>query len=343
LRVGASSIEKRLSITQAAYRLAANTAAEQPETPYNEISMSDPLWRRIRMRVPANVSVIEVRDILRQWLVGRRLRELARLSVSHIARRYPRYPYRGRGRMLRALGPNLASMTTWSAVDTELQGEMAHVFNHTPRVHKFAHYLPIYESVVDRTRPIRMLEIGDFYGDSLQMWQEYLHPDSLIVSIDINSKLLKIADSVGIHVRFGGEQGVSFLREVAAEFGPFDVILDDGSHTSSHMVDSFRCLFANVSSDSGVYMVEDVDCDYWKSYRDSRVSFIDLVRALIDAMHGHYQVTTSETNFRVGHPDRVREVSVPAITPILGSIEIYDSIVVVRRATRDLARSIYRS
>ena len=253
-----------------------------------------------------------------------------------------RYPYRGRRRMLRALGPNLASMTTWSAVDTELHGEMAEVFNRTPRVQKLAHYLPIYESVVDRTRPIRTLQIGSFYGGSLQMWQEYLHPDSLIVGIDINSKLLKIADSGGIHVRIGGEQNVSFLREVAAEFGPFDVILDAGDHTSSHMVESFRCLFANALSDSGVYVVEDVDCDYWMRYRDSRVSFIDLVRALIDAMHGHYQVATSETKFRVDHSDRIREVSVPAITPILGSIEIYDSIVIVRRTTRDLTRSIYR-
>jgi hypothetical protein len=190
------------------------------------------------------------------------------------------------------------------------------------------------------------------------MWREYLHPDSLIVGIDVNSKLLKIADSGGVHVRIGGGQDVSFLREVAAEFGPFDFILDSGSrfviqvqssaagrigHTSSHMVDSFRCLFANALTDSGVYMVEDVDCDYWTFYRDSRVSFIDLVRALIDAMHGHYQVATGETNFRVGHPDRIREVSVPAITPILGGIEIYDSVVVVRRATRELTRIIYRS
>jgi hypothetical protein len=269
-----------------------------------------------------------------------------------------RYPYRGRGRMLRALGPDLASMTTWSAVDTELHGEMAEIFDRTPRVHKLAHYLPIYESVVDRTRPIRMLEIGSFYGGSLQMWQEYLHPDSLIVGIDINSKLLKIADSGRTHVRIGGQEDFTFLREVAAEFGPFDFILDSGSrflipvlssavgragHTSSHMVDSFRCLFANALSDSGVYMVEDVACDYWTFYRDSRVSFMDLVRALIDAMHGHYQVVASETNFRVGHPDRIQKVSVPAITPILGSIEIYDSVVVVRRATRDLPRSIYRS
>jgi hypothetical protein len=202
-----------------------------------------------------------------------------------------------------------------------------------------------------------MLEIGSFHDDSLEMWREYLHPESLIVCIDLSQKLLKIADSGGAHVRIGGRRDISFLREVAAEFGPFDFILDGGSrsfthvlpslagragHTSSHMVDSFRCLFANALSDSGVYMVEDVDCDYWTFYRDSRVSFMDLVKALIDALHGHYQVATGETNFRVGHPDRIREVSVPAITPILGSIEIYDSVVVVRRATRDLTRSIYR-
>lgn len=261
---------------------------------------------------------------------------------------------RDRNRMLSALGSDLSSMTIWSAVDTELDGELAEVFNRTPRVHKLAHYLPIYESVLDRTRPIRMLEIGSFYGGSLQMWREYLHPDSLIVLIDINSKLLRIADSEGVHIRFGVEQDGSFLREVAAEFGPFDVILDDGlsrraghaksdgGHTSSHMVDSFRSLFANALTDGGVYIVEDVYCDYWTAYRDSRVSFVDFVRALIDAMHGHYQRATSETNFQVGHPGRLREVSVPAITPILGGIEIYDSIVVVRRATRDLTRSICR-
>ncbi len=46
------------------------------------------------------------------------------------------------------------------------------------------------------------------------------------------------------------------------------------------MVDSFRCLFANALSDSGVYMVEDVHCDYLTPYRDSRLSFVDFVRAL---------------------------------------------------------------
>lgn len=256
-----------------------------------------------------------------------------------------RYPYRGRRRMLSVLGPDLASMTTWSAAgtDADLHGEMAEAFNRTSRIHKLAHYFPIYESVVDRTKPVRMLEIGNFYGDSVRMWQEYLHPNSRVVGIDIDSKLLKIADSSGVHVQLVDDRNISFLRKVATEFGPFDLILDDGNHTSSRMVNCFRSLFMNSLDDTGVYIIEDVDCDYRKSYRDSHISFIDFVRALIDAMHYHHQATASETNFRIDHPDRIQDVSVPAITPILGSIAIYDSIIVVRRATRNLTRSICRS
>lgn len=296
--------------------------------------MNDSRGQRIRGRTPTKSSAIRAREILAV------LRELVRPTVSPMARRFP---YRGRAKTLRVLGPDLASMSTWSAVETDLHGEMAEIFSRTPRVHKLAHYFSVYESVVDRSRPIRMLEICGFHGGSLQMWREYLHPDSRIVSVDIDSKLLKVGGSDGIHVRIGDERGAPFLTELAAEFGPFDVILDEGSHTSSHMVDSFRCLFADALHEGGLYIVEDVHCDYWTFYRDSRISFMDLVKALIDAMHGHYQVASGETNFRVGHPDRLLEVVVPAVTPILGGIEIYDSIVIVRRATRDLTRSIYRS
>lgn len=216
--------------------------------------------------------------------------------------------------MLRALRPELASKTIWSVVDTELRGEIADVVNRTPRVHRLPHFSPIYEPVIDRTRPIRVLEVGGFYGDSVQMWQQYLQPDSLIVGIDIDSRLARIQDSTGVHVRMGGEQNDSFLREVAAEFGPFDIIIDAGSKTSSQLVDSFRCLFETALNDSGVYMIDDVYCDYW-SFVGS-FSFRDLVRALMDAMWGHYQFATSIANFRAGH------------------------LVVVRRAARDVPTEV---
>jgi hypothetical protein len=255
---------------------------------------------------------------------------------------YRRYRYRGRNRMLRKLGPGLATMTPWRAVDPLPRGELATVFHRVSGVHKWAHYLPIYEAVLDRNRPIRMLEIGVFRGGSLRMWREYLHPQSVIVGIDIEPSCKQFeSPDEEIYVRIGEQQDIAFLQQVIEEFGPFDVVLDDGSHRASHMIDSFRYLFANALSDTGVYIVEDVSCDYWQTYRDSRVSFLDFTRILIDAMHAHYHIAESEFNFRPNHKYRLSEVPVPVITPMLSSIEIYDSIVVVRRGARELPNSIF--
>lgn len=253
-----------------------------------------------------------------------------------------RYPFRGRRRMLKTLGSDLGSTTKWRAVNIATRGESAGGFSDNRSVQELARYLPLYETVIDQSTPIRMLEIGRFYGSRLERWRQLLHCDSLVVGADPKSKLLKIADSNGIHVQFGADYGAPFLNNIAAEFGPFDVIIDAGNHTSSHMVDAFRSLFTKALTDSGFYIVEAVSCDYWKSQRDSRISFIDLLRALIDAMHAPYQVTSGVTNFQIGHEDLIREVEVPAITPVLGGIEIYDSLVIVRRAVRNLAQSMYR-
>ncbi len=255
-----------------------------------------------------------------------------------------RYPLGSARRMRTVLGPELAAPSIWPAVDTPPEGELGAVFEKSDGVHKWLHYLPVYESVIERSRPIRMLEIGVFHGGSLQMWREYLHPQSVIVGIDIDPNCKQFDDPErNVHVRIGGQQDVPFLQEVNSEFGPFDVILDDGSHMTSHMVESFRSLFTSALAEPGTYIVEDVHSNYWKSYRDSPVSFVDFIAVLVDAMHAHYPDADSELKFRTGHPDRLGEVSVPRITPKLGSIEIHDSIVVVRKASRDLPRSVYQT
>jgi hypothetical protein len=244
--------------------------------------------------------------------------------------------------MLRALGPDLSAATVWAAVDSPLHGDMAAIFNNTPGVVKFAHYLPIYEAEVDRSRPIRMLEIGVFRGGSLQLWRNYLHFQSVIVGIDIDADC-KSYENAGknIFVRIGSQENISFLREVAEELGPFDVIIDDGSHMTSHMTDSFRFLFVNALTDRGVYIVEDIHSNYWKRYRDSSMSFVDFTAILIDAMHAHYQLAHSESSFGNRSHGRLTEISVPMITPILRSIEVLDSMVIIRRGSRELPRPIY--
>jgi methyltransferase family protein len=275
----------------------------------------------------------------------RQLLDRANLAPSRKAPfLHRRYPYGGARRMQSALGPELAAPSTWRAVDTPPAGELAAIFAKTGGVHKWLHYLPVYESVIDRSRPIRMLEIGVFHGGSLRMWREYLHPHSVIVGIDIDPNCKQYEDPENnVHVRIGGQQDSTFLQEVNAEFGPFDVILDDGSHMTSHMVEAFRSLFGSALAEPGVYIAEDVHSNYWKSYRDSSMSFVDFIAVLVDAMHAHYPGAEGEPNFRSDHPARLQEVSVPRITTKLDSIEIHDSIVLVRKASRDLPRSVYQS
>lgn len=284
-------------------------------------------------------------------LVSRLNSVLGRVNLA-LSRRPPflvrRYPYRGRRSMLAALGPELAAETQWTAVDGPLpESDLTAIFESTEDVTKWAQYLPVYEAALApfRDRPIRMLEIGVARGGSLRMWRRYLHPESTLVGLDIDPACRRFdAPQQGVHVRIGAQQDTGFLRGVVSEFGPFDVILDDGSHMTSHMVESFRYLFPNALAAGGVYIVEDLHSNYWTAQRDSDLSFVDFAGWLVDAMHAHYQLAAGEPDFRVGHPRRRQAFAVPLATVLLESVEFHDSIAVIRRADgrRELPRSIYR-
>ena len=74
---------------------------------------------------------------------------------------------------------------------------------------------------------------------------------------------------------------------------------------TSHMVQTFRHLFPNGLASAGVYIVEDIQANYWKPFRDSPMSFVDFTKWLIDAMHAHYQSAegTSRPSAWVGRAD----------------------------------------
>lgn len=257
-------------------------------------------------------------------------------------------PYRSARRMRRAIGPGLGAVTTWTATDGAVpDSDFEKIFNSTVGIHKCLHYLPIYEATLSplRHRPVRMLEIGVHQGGSLEMWRRYLHPDSVVTGIDIDPACKRFDNpSHNIHVRIGPQQDLRFLRQVTNELGPFDVILDDGSHTASHMVDSFRFLFPTSLAPGGIYIVEDLCANYWTPYRDSRMSFMDLIKWLIDAMHAHYMQMLSPYEFKVGAESRREQLNVPVATLLLEKLEIYDSIAVIHRSKerKELPRYVER-
>lgn len=258
-----------------------------------------------------------------------------------------RYHYRPDRRVLDLLGPGLSAPVPWPAPGepTLPSGELAAIFLATPGFHKWVHYLPIYERTLAgvRNTAVRLLEIGVDRGGSLAAWRQYLGPEATLVGIDIDPSCAAHGDPAhGTHVRIGAQQDAAFLRSVVQEFGAFDVILDDGSHVASHLVATFRCLFAEGLAGGGLYLAEDLQTSYWRHYRDAPLSFIDVAKGLVDLLHAQYQDEGMlETDFRAG-PGRRREVTVPRIVRLIESIEFHDGLVVIRKAQglRELPSSI---
>lgn len=183
-------------------------------------------------------------------------------------------------------------------------------------IHKFAHYFPIYERYFEpwRNRSLVFWEVGVYGGGSLQMWQRYFGPTARIVGLDINPRC-KAHESEGVAVRIGDQADPRFLRSVIEEFGPPDVVLDDGSHHMGPTWATFETVYPEVPK-NGVYMVEDMQTSYWEEYGggvDKPDAFINRCKGLIDKLNADHARGAVE-------PD--------AFTRTTDSISFHDSVVV---------------
>jgi hypothetical protein len=176
-------------------------------------------------------------------------------------------------------------------------------FNHTGRViHKWVHFLEIYDKHFGQyeNSAVKMLEIGVYKGGSLEMWRDVFGPAATIFGVDIDPACANVFDPPN-QVRIGSQDDQQFLRQVAAEMGQPDLVLDDGSHVGRHQWDSFEVLFPLLEP-GGTYMLEDLHTSYWSNYEGgyrSARSGIGLVKQIIDDMHGWYhnrqQLTMAQT------------------------------------------------
>ena len=123
-------------------------------------------------------------------------------------------------------------------------------------------YTPNYHSLFARFRDqeLRVLEIGvggygdeDRGGESLATWRDYF-PKARIIGLDIQKKVLDFGPRVRIVQ--GSQVDADFLAQIVAEEGPFDLIIDDGSHQNEHVIESFKILFPTLAP-GGTYVVED--------------------------------------------------------------------------------------
>jgi tRNA G46 methylase TrmB len=116
---------------------------------------------------------------------------------------------------------------------------------------KYEHgYTEIYQQYFKniKHKKLRILEIGigggentKYGGNSLKMWAKYF-PKSDIFGIDLYDKSL--IDYRRIKTFQGSQSDENFL----AQFQNLDIIIDDGSHMNSDVIQSFEILFSKLNA-----------------------------------------------------------------------------------------------
>jgi hypothetical protein len=157
-------------------------------------------------------------------------------------------------------------------------------------------YTPHYQRrfVSMRHLPVKLLEIGvggytdpTMGGESLRMWREYFdNPDSVIVGLDIHVKDRDLAP--GCYIEKGNQTDPRVLDHLNDLYGPFDIVVDDGSHQPDDILQSWVVLWNHLSP-GGWYCIEDLQTSYWAPFGGSSVrtgdSVIGFLQGLIDRIH----------------------------------------------------------
>ena len=133
------------------------------------------------------------------------------------------------------------------------------ILDHAAFPQKMPHILSFYRRLLtglDR-EPASILEIGVKGGGSAAMWKG-LFPNASVVGIDIKLRrwLTRQPSADGVLYLQGDQTDVARLEEIAAKYGPFDLVIDDGSHVTDHVAGTLRCLLPHVRP-GGVYVIED--------------------------------------------------------------------------------------
>lgn len=185
---------------------------------------------------------------------------------------------------------------------TETLDAIALSLNPIPDKSSLSHgYTLVYESYLAplRDQAIRLLEIGVWEGASLAMWSRAF-PRGLVVGVDLDLSRVKKPIPPNVALLQGSQDDRAFLQHVALH-GPFDVVIDDGSHLPAHQRASFDALWPHVVP-GGLYIVEDLQVAYALN-EHSMLHYLGTT--LQNALHGrgqslHARPTIQEAKKLVG-------------------------------------------
>jgi hypothetical protein len=178
-----------------------------------------------------------------------------------------------------------------------------------------------------KDKPIKLLEIGIYNGDSVKLWEEYFQKAELHF-VDITYQHINYF-SRRAHYHIANQESVSDLQMLMKKTsGNFDIIIDDGGHTMTQQITSFKCLFPHVKS-KGLYIIEDLHTSYWEghygggSHPNTTIAFL---KGLIDDVN-FVGARTGRANHSNIDPSISKELNLYRTQ--IESIHFYDSVAII--------------
>lgn len=160
-------------------------------------------------------------------------------------------------------------------------------------VDKWLSYLPVYEDIFEsyRAQKINILEIGIQNGGGLEIYGQYFKKAESIIGCDINAdcNTLEFYDD-RISIVVGDASTQDTKNRVTALSESFNIVIDDGSHTSHDIIMSL-CHYLPLLEAGGIYVVEDLHCSYWSDFDGGLYypySSINILKAIADVVNSEF-------------------------------------------------------
>ncbi|MBS7436567.1 class I SAM-dependent methyltransferase [Pseudomonas syringae] len=197
-------------------------------------------------------------------------------------------------------------------------------------------YLNTYDRLFKNleTSAVSLLEIGIQNGGSLEIWSKLFSHFKIIVGCDINPDCAQLNyESEKIKLLIGNINDSNIQRQLDAISNEFDIIIDDGSHTSSDIITSFFLLFPKLNT-GGIYIIEDLHCSYWQSFegglfnKSSSMNFLKSLTDIINYEHWGVPINKSQLLAEFNIP---ADVDTEGLLSEIHSIEFINSMCIVTK------------
>ena len=178
-------------------------------------------------------------------------------------------------------------------------------------------YLHAYSRILVAEDVKAMLEIGIHQGGSLKFWRELYGPDLKLFGLDINEECAAFSPVPADKVFIGSQTDMELLDSIEQAHGPFDLIIDDGSHQNDHMWATFNHLFKALRP-GGIFIVESMFTSYWERYGGGLrrpEGFVERCKGYVDAIYARFMGPAYARHHKIMPGD------VPASGPITEAIE----------------------